>query len=75
MSKPSRERSTDLGAYALITRDFLSDTVRLLWEKENIAVRVTLGAEHLLELKYALNSLRALMEVLGVDEPSRPKDV
>jgi hypothetical protein len=75
MSKQSRSTPSDLGAYALVTRDFLSDTVRLLWEKENVAVRVTLGAEHLLELKYALNSLRALMEVLGVDEPSRPKDV
>jgi hypothetical protein len=75
MSKQSRSTPSDLGAYALPAGKFLSDTVRLLWEKENVAVRVTLGAEHLLELKYALNSLRALMEVLGVDEPSRPKDV
>ena len=68
VTENSSRSTADLSAHARVTRGFLADTIRVLWLDDNAAVRVKLGAEHTQEWGYALNSLDALLDVLGVQK-------
>jgi hypothetical protein len=55
----------ELGAYALITRDFMRELIGVLRVETNRSVLTRLGAEHYQQLCFAANTLEALLETLG----------
>ena len=63
---------TDVGAGCNLAASFLADLLRTLKDEDAMWVRVKLGAEHLEQLKFALNSLKALQEIVGIPMGGQP---
>jgi len=63
---------TDVGARCYLAGSFLKDLLGTLAHEDALWVRIKLGAEHLEQLVFAANSLRALEEIVGspIDAPA-----
>ena len=57
---------TDVAARCHLTQSFLKDLLEMLRDEDAMWVRVKLGAEHLEQFAFALNSLKALEEVVDI---------